>query len=105
MSEHTPGPWRAVAIDHGGVRETVREYTITGPTIHVARVNLTRQATVADVQAMAAAPELLDALKNLLHMQEDTPCRIDSNGVCRAHGGRPCVLEAARDAIARAEGK
>jgi hypothetical protein len=47
--------------------------------------------------------ELLEALEGMVEPQE--PCRYDHNDFCQSHYcGRPCSVETARAAIAKAKG-
>jgi hypothetical protein len=74
MSKHTPGPWEAVYVGSS-------DWDLNGP------------VTEQDWKLAAAAPELLEALKEMLEVWEEDP----------AYGS--VHAEKARAAIARAEGK
>ena len=88
---HTPGPWVA---DLG---ETYSIRAKDGRVAHCQHVHLTgrrdTKTVAANARLISAAPELLEALVNLLAVHED-------DGGTRYH-----VHVAARAAIAKAEGR
>ena len=96
MNKHTPGPWRIIERpestvwiqgqqDENGYREvcTLPNYLL-----------LQREKTEANARLIAAAPELLEALKACVHAM-DSATRFDGNT-------RP--FDDARAAIAKATG-
>lgn len=89
MSKHTPGPWKVAAIP--GAVIAVDNTTI-------AKVFYgERSVCDANARLIAAAPELLEALKGLESRHEP--------GVFCDHAAAPCDrCDAARVAIAKAEG-
>lgn len=94
-AKHTPGPWKVIdrALNGGeGVSiEAENGYT------EVCKVNKSYHSRTANARLIAAAPELLEALKeaeNWLAEYEDGP---DS--------GLQGLLAQARAAIAKAEGR
>jgi len=65
-TEHTPGPW---TIQHGA---SPRVYLINGPQGHaVGEVVYSDTRNPSDAQLIAAAPDLLRALVDLLDDQRD----------------------------------
>jgi hypothetical protein len=88
MSAHTPGPWE---VGYGWV-QTVAEKT------PVANFNF-YAATEANKRLIAAAPELLQALRRLL---DDAHAAHRDSGF---PGYMQTSVSAARAAIAKAEGK
>lgn len=85
-TEHTPGPW---TIQHGA---SPRVYLINGPQGHaVGEVVYSDTRNPSDAQLIAAAPDLLEALRDLLAI---TP---------RTHDSRH-ERAAAEDAIYKAIG-
>ena len=80
MSEHTPGPWEAVAVDAG-------HYVVWDSQGNV----LGRRLYPEDARLIAAAPELLAALERVVYDLEPY--------VTASH------LQPARAAIAKARGK
>jgi hypothetical protein len=104
MSQHTQEPWVfGYSNDTGPDDDYFREFfeitTLNG--LVVARAD-----KEADARLIAAAPDLLAALKDLLEVQ-DEPCRIDHQGYCQAHylddvSHRGCRVSRARAAIDRA---
>ena len=74
MSKHTPGPWRAIYVGSG-------DWDLSGP------------VTQEDWKLAATAPELLEALRNLLAEADDVIA------TC------PLTRAAARAAIAKATGE
>lgn len=99
MSKHTPGPWRQ--FEHNG-----NVMVCAGPS-HLATVAIggamDESSDRANARLIAAAPELLDALRTILEYAE---CYDDAGP--RAAGWQSAELradiEAARAAIAKAEG-
>lgn len=92
MSEkHTPGPWRIAKPSYGWdhFAAIVTERGLIG-TAHIAALSRTHDETAANAALMAAAPELRDALRDLVASLADT--------------GRHNSLEmaAARKALAKA---
>jgi hypothetical protein len=89
MSAHTPGPW-SVSWDCNGLA-----HVGMGPNCTVSRVMAPPAGDQeANARLIAAAPELLEALRHLLHNIEATGKRIDLGFAPRA----------AREAIAKATG-
>ena len=87
-AQHTPGPWHVLPTN-----DCVIESEKHG---NIALVNLARKS-VADARLIAATPELLAALKDLLDEQEDAPLERR-----RKQWSEACAR--ARRAIAQAEG-
>lgn len=56
MSAHTPGPWK---VEKG--RDRTHPYSVTGDEFDLARC-----VTVDDAALIAAAPDLLDALREVM---------------------------------------
>lgn len=106
MSAHTPGPWQVEMIAgrfHGGVIRSLgvwREY-VGGrgyPQVALATAHdqlISEEERIANATLIAAAPELLAALKALL---DELTWRVGDGAE-----GEPCLM-AARAAIAKAEG-
>ncbi len=91
---HTAGPWRAAKSGY-----------IFGPDVQVANVGdykdrellpFNKERWDADARLIAAAPELLAALRELTIAAEASGWDVDADNAP--------ILNAARDAIARAEG-
>lgn len=101
MSKHTEGPWLytddQVVDEYGG---TIADASARR---HFPGVEGRAQEVEAEIQAnvrlMAAAPELLVALKDLADWCDNIP---DSAGVLDGFGD---VMDEARAAIAKAEGR
>ena len=96
MGGHTPGPW-AVTPD---------SFVMAGsrPSIGVARIITHAQEFVANARLIAAAPDLLEALKRMGYQGRDGwcfCCDIDGEESARHQGS--CKI--ARAAIAKAEGR
>jgi hypothetical protein len=94
MSKHTPGPWTANKPTQSNGRAEVH----AGPMLVAQAFNWMLDAEGdeqcwADARLIAAAPELLEALRLVVHLNErDVPMTDEELRVCRA-------------AIARAEGE
>lgn len=96
MSKHTPGPWHVSPFGAGFEIESA-----TG--VSVGQAHQTRPVRTADdhderranARLMAAAPELLEALK---------ACAAVCAGEAVSKNGLVNALEKARDAIAKATG-
>jgi hypothetical protein len=95
MSEHTPGPWevdaedshKVASEDYGTIAWTPNEPAEMPPIMAEMRAN---------ARLIAAAPDLLKALRYLLGGVLDT----EEQGV-----GLPTAVSRARAAIAKAEGR
>ena len=100
---HSNGPWTATF--NGEPDDDIWD-------IHSADGELLAvSVSKSDAQLIAAAPEMLEALKSMLEVH-DEPCRLDHHGLCQTHhlrrndAGEPeCEVELIRAAIAAAEGR
>ena len=105
MSAHTPGPWRYCR--ENGSRTTGRHMIAGAKPGYLAEVRDCGSGDVgANARLIAAAPELLEALKGMLAIVSD------SRGVAGYHlngntaeWGEFDEVDAAIDAIAKAEGQ
>lgn len=88
MSTHTPGPW--CALNAGLV--------VAAGDVKVAQADRANAYTEANARLIAAAPDLLAALKAILNV--DNPPVTDPG-----HVDFPRAMELARAAIAKAEGR
>lgn len=95
MSKHTPGPWRVV-----GTTVQAGEYRAQSHAIiaDCSDFNLDKKEREANAHLIAAAPEMLEALKDIVStlFQECQPDRGDLFSK---------IDDIARPAIAKAEGK
>jgi|SRR6185312_8733360 len=96
-AQHTPGPWQVVWLV-GDADEHPTEVCTSDPNHRVAF--MTSNGRLADARLIAAAPELLDALRDML---------AGWNYIRQHHGdlygvGWDRCADAARTAIAKAEG-
>lgn len=100
-TQHTPGPWkRRWSHETRGDGSTIETGRIHGARdVKIAELALTANVD-ADARLIAAAPELLEALKETERALavSGTPCALDAHA-CRL------VLHAAHAAIEKAEGK
>ena len=99
-SKHTPGPWKVsptddtVVIDATGAEVAAIDGDYNDPD--------TWPQMEANARLIAAAPDLLDALQNLLDEAEDVfVCMADATGIDRHN--YPSAFKAARAALAKAE--
>jgi hypothetical protein len=109
--------WIVVDLGESHFLETNHRYGIEchGGTGQVAKVEGMGSFYLRRAQTMAAAPELLEALKGLLDGIERTPCRCDQAYTGRGLTDPGCTrcnldvttdeMDAARAAIAKATGK
>jgi len=111
MSNHTPGPWKATCLDREDERRTLfwdieqvrkpgQGYRGGIGTIHASEHigGVTIEERDANARLIAAAPDLLEALKDLI---DDLEIRSTKGVVNCSHG----VYCSARQAIAKAEGR
>lgn len=105
MSEHTPGPWKVETVrTSSGICHTIGPFPFHGKKAHACiyadypSVGPEERALEANARLIAAAPELLAALKAYLVAKPQCECS-DHSG-CPMASAR--VL--ARAAIAKAEG-
>jgi hypothetical protein len=86
-AKHTPGPWKAHDDDGTGTLPCVLSDKVNaGGNFYVAQCNV-----FADAQLIAAAPELLEALKTLLNWANaaslnEIPCKVAEAAVAKAEG-------------------
>jgi hypothetical protein len=94
MEQHTPGPW---VWGYYGMND---EWVRTGDGEAVVPVGYNQSEREANARLIAAAPELLAALKRAIEV-------LDAEGITYGNcDDEPLdVLNAARAAIAKAEGK
>ena len=94
MNKHTPGPWRVQLLPVNiRIRGPLQEY-IVDPCCGV--------RSKADACLIAAAPDLLEALKALVKANEEWNAAVEST-IGRPPTWTDGYLDSARDAIAKAE--
>lgn len=109
MTKHTPGPWKADPIylgdspkicahrlfggERGGSFATIENKTVTG-------LRLPNTEAAANARLIAAAPELLEALKGLVGAHLATP-----GGPRGVMLDIPHFIDKANAAITKAEGR
>lgn len=99
MSKHTPGPWTAKCrhVSYSGgdwPEDEFLQWEVEGPRVPWGRGDFHQK----DAQLMAAAPELLEALKGLLEVADFISENVPGAGWRMAQ-------HKARAAINKAEGK
>lgn len=113
-SKHTPGPWAAYNLARGRI---LKSWRVCGPASPVCRIfggQSSGDAEVANARLIAAAPDLLAALRDLLD-ELTGPAMVWGDGI--GNNGvktglsheefvqrREARLTAAREALARATG-
>ncbi len=114
MSEHTPGPWE---IGYRGIRPTrpIEGYTIGYAPICIVRGDKRLHGNgvrEANARVIAAAPELLEALKEIQNNAKNHPMYMgdDAPDDAQFEGGDAAFVtfdieRIASAAIAKAEGK
>jgi hypothetical protein len=97
---HTPGPWTVDYTD-----DNLRIYVgdlliaeVNGSTEHIEVRGLDGETTEANAWLIAAAPDLLAALERIL-------ARVETLNLFTEHGEDAKVVEQARAAIAKAQGR
>jgi hypothetical protein len=95
---HTPGPWAWYRREVAGVEEATE---LRSPKGQVLCIDLPEFIDVADKRLIAAAPDLLEALKNLVadYSWSDS-ANVPNGGYATTH-----PITAAKAAIAKAEGR
>jgi len=90
---HTPGPWQANQLDNGHFTISTQQY------VNICQMARNKEPEGANARLIAAAPELLEALKEYV-----TGTSAERNhSTCEE---RPCTLcKIAKRAIAKAEGR
>ena len=109
MNQHTPGPWKIArqGISPGWLIYSDFERELFGATHYIAQ-NLTHEA---DARLIAAAPELLAALKEAVDIIEDAHAMLTAERLGRhgpgCRGGCPDAATAhrARALLAKIEGR
>lgn len=104
MAKPTPGPWYATLHESGSYRISQQP---EGGTFWIAETfsGLIGNEEEANANLIAAAPDLLEALQNLLSMAFIWKERMPSGSTALRNFEALPEVEAARTAIARAEGK
>lgn len=99
-STHTPGPW-AVQRDYvSAEHQVIKGYLIYNDVLCVARLSTVNPCAEANARLIAAAPEMLASIHDLLDVLSDVaPCTPGCGQ------GEPCVVHDARDLLARIEGE
>jgi hypothetical protein len=90
MSKHTPGPWQLAYMGAGGWKVSNANWVES-----LRSVGMTKE----DARLIAAAPELLQALKGMTSMYDSENKSTKHTSEC------PCYHCKARTAIAKAEGQ
>lgn len=108
MTEHTPGPWEA---HHQKMDSIDYEWSLQTPTHAFLMFDfsptLAPDECNANARLIAAAPELLDALRELVELQiyaTGWENGVESNGIQEADYWHANCMESAKAAIAKAEG-
>lgn len=99
--KHTPEPWKHTIRNANEIMTTFH-----GVTIGDVYLDITTANQKADSHLIAAAPELLEALIELV--QSYDKCSIDHNGLCQEHflqEANDCTFKKANLAIAKALGQ
>lgn len=96
MSKHSPGPWRAIESESSGTDRRHLQIAIRSESGHMFSLGSTtgddrHQQRMADARLIAAAPDLLEALRR---------CLADDAGDLE-----PETVHIAMQAIAKAEGR
>ncbi len=103
MTEHTPGPWAAFGF-RGQQMQPLQSWDEAAPglsigSVHstepICRVNGYMHPVVANARLIAAAPELLEALEQIVDCDFDTDSLLNEDG----------DIKRARAAIAKARGE
>lgn len=105
MSNHTPGPWRRNVAGHN--EDSWRIVSESKATGYIAFIPPEHEDAEANSRLIAAAPELLVTLQNCVNVlalalplfDDESTDNKDSRDEVES------VIDAARDAIAKAEGR
>ncbi|WCG91733.1 hypothetical protein ONR67_06840 [Proteus terrae] len=96
--KHSPAPWKYTVRNANEIMTTFH-----GVTIGDVYLDITTANQKSDAHLIAAAPELLEALIELV--QSYDKCSIDHNGLCQEHflqEANDCTFKKATLAIAKA---
>ena len=66
MSAHTPGPWQVFGIQSRHGDYTISTFNAYGPQRHIAYAPWVSDQGLADAHLIAAAPDLFDALQDIV---------------------------------------
>ncbi len=80
MTKHTPGPWQVgMAFDNYGATEIAIEHMTTAGNLIIAVALDGLQGQDANARLIAAAPDMLEALKACVEFWRDVeiPCDVD----------------------------
>ena len=104
---HTPGPWQVSPLDGrtcGPSRLLICNGTTLAQMQAVAIVTLRTSETDANARLIAAAPDLLAALREMVDMVL-SPAYVDKADEARAMEARSAIVTNARRVIAKVEGR
>ena len=106
-NKHTPGPWEATVTGNSGGPHWEDVYEVNSDN---GMRRVAEYMSEADAKLIAAAPDLLAALRPFALMTDENEDKvhgvyIDARGVVRAKGSLLAALDRARAAIAAAEGR
>lgn len=106
-TKHTPGPWRAEQVRMGGPRNSYLAWSVQGKGGCVAEIRYTGIhpknqicGDEANARLIAAAPELLAALRDMVKSAEYAAMALEAPAKCAMRDN----LAAANAAIAKATG-
>jgi hypothetical protein len=106
---HTPGPWRHRKHNGEHIIDSTTQYGMPVYVATLITVAPEQGDNEANARLIAAAPELLATLQEMVDITEDE-CRLDHHGYCQAHylddtnnGG--CRVANAKAAIIKATGQ
>lgn len=105
---HTPGPWEISCDGYGIIADNQKQITrikYTNPVTSPSVGHITLQEAKANARLIAAAPELLSALKDLVAIQDVKEHDSGEEQLSNPHDSESCVLCTAREVIAKAEGR
>lgn len=108
MSEHTPGPWQANAYSSVVGLPVSAQPDPKENTIIICGVRGDRATAEANARVIAAAPELLAALKELADLQQFAngfENGVEYNGIQEAEYWHGQTMERVKAAITKAEGR
>ncbi len=103
MSKHTPGPWHHTGREFNDVRDSDDELVAVALHLRVGQPERSVQEAEANARLIAAAPELLEALKTAMQQLETDAIFMSLSGANGDHQAKAALI--ARAAIAKATGE
>ena len=108
-TKFTPGPWRVSDVDHEGIADDSYHFIAAGKECHGngpdGGFEIAGCMSTSDARLIAAAPELFEALREFIRIQDAYANAIYCEDAEEADKAMESLRKSARAAIAKATGE